>query len=594
MTWRVLGAVLCAGLIVLGSLGPVAGSVGGVSAVDGADTQSEAPVAESAPGGDGTATQLEGTDAPPDPDEDVLGWENGVWYNESVSIDQSEGLSESELAFLLNRSMARVERIRELEFRETPTVNFLTRSEYRDVVNRSFSSADITDADRLHQNTKFEALFLVGEDTEYFDVAEQNQGGIATAFFVTQDAPEIGLAEGEIGIILDDGTLPQLNEQTLAHEVTHALQNQQFNTSQFVPRTEDESRALDGLTEGDAHYVEALYQQRCESEWDCVTPPGDDSDPPEFANLGLVLYDLVPYGNGPAFVQQIHQQDGWEAVNDLYENPPRTSAQLIHPDSFPAESPNVTITDRSSEEWRVLELEDGVNYATFGEAGLFTMLWYPSFQEQGQVIIGPNAPFTGRSIDPYDFAHPATDGWEGDKLLPYVTDESGETGETGYVWKLVWESTDDAREFSQAYQRLLEYRNAEQVDAGTFQLPASDGEKSFDDAIYAQRSGDTVTIVNAPTVDELSAVSSVVTNGSGTPVTSPATAEPTASPAETDDGPTAEPTVSPDETGDGPTGTAADTGGDPTPTSATGSGFAVVSVVVALLALLVFALGRRR
>ncbi|HKL30417.1 MAG TPA: hypothetical protein VJ898_14260, partial [Natrialbaceae archaeon] len=56
--------------------------------------------------------------APPDPDEDVIGWENGYWYDESIDVDQSDGLSDAELDRFVARTMARVERIRGLEFRE--------------------------------------------------------------------------------------------------------------------------------------------------------------------------------------------------------------------------------------------------------------------------------------------------------------------------------------------------------------------------------------------------------------------------------------------------------------------------------------------
>ncbi|MDX1748601.1 MAG: hypothetical protein R3324_21930, partial [Halobacteriales archaeon] len=34
---------------------------------------------------------------PPDPETDRLGWENGYWYNESITVDQSDGLSDEEL-----------------------------------------------------------------------------------------------------------------------------------------------------------------------------------------------------------------------------------------------------------------------------------------------------------------------------------------------------------------------------------------------------------------------------------------------------------------------------------------------------------------
>jgi len=42
-----------------------------------------------------TETTTDATDDPPaDPDEDVIGWEDGVWYDESIDVNQSDGLTD--------------------------------------------------------------------------------------------------------------------------------------------------------------------------------------------------------------------------------------------------------------------------------------------------------------------------------------------------------------------------------------------------------------------------------------------------------------------------------------------------------------------
>ncbi|QLH75768.1 hypothetical protein HZS55_02290 [Halosimplex rubrum] len=48
---------------------------------------------------------------PPDPETDRLGWEGGYWYNETIDVNQTDGLSESERSALVARTMARVERV---------------------------------------------------------------------------------------------------------------------------------------------------------------------------------------------------------------------------------------------------------------------------------------------------------------------------------------------------------------------------------------------------------------------------------------------------------------------------------------------------
>ena len=44
-----------------------------------------------------------------DPERDVLGWEDGYWYSESIDVDQSDGLSDEEIDAYVARAMARVE-----------------------------------------------------------------------------------------------------------------------------------------------------------------------------------------------------------------------------------------------------------------------------------------------------------------------------------------------------------------------------------------------------------------------------------------------------------------------------------------------------
>jgi hypothetical protein len=41
----------------------------------------------------------------PDPATDRLGWENGVWANATLSVDQSDGITEAELTAVVSRTM---------------------------------------------------------------------------------------------------------------------------------------------------------------------------------------------------------------------------------------------------------------------------------------------------------------------------------------------------------------------------------------------------------------------------------------------------------------------------------------------------------
>ena len=441
---------------------------------------------------------------PPDPDADVLGWENGYWYNESITVTPEDGLNDSELDAVVARGMARVEQIRRIEFEQTPPVEVISRADYRDRVENRTSNT--TEAQRLHQNVKYEALLMVNESTDAVEVNADNQAGGVGGFYDP--------ATGEIKIVSENTETPQMNEITLSQELFHALQDQRFNISSFNQSTQELHNAKDGIIEGDGNYVDHLYQQRCENEWegDCIMPE-ESGAPSDFApHFGLYQIQLQPYSDGPPFVEGIREEGGWDAVNAIYENPPASTEQTIHPEKYGKDDPaNVSVPDRSDDRWRVLEVNGSINYASFGEAGLFVTLWYPAMETRGAVSVIPlrdhfNLAAGGvQQFNPYSYDHRYTAGWDGDKLVPYVTDESTETNETGYVYRTVWDSPAEAAEFREGYERLLEVNGAEAVEghAGTYRIP---DENEFGDAFYLKQSGDRFTIVNAPSVEALSGV----------------------------------------------------------------------------------------
>jgi len=532
-------------------------------------------------------TETNGTETnethPPDPDEDVLGWENGYWYNESISVTSEDGLNESELDTVVARSMARVEQIRQLEFEETVPVEVISREEHSEqVVNES----NATTAQRLRANTMFEALFMVNESANAIRDAEQNRAAWGGYYSSTA---------GEIKIISDNATTPKMNEIILSQELFHALQDQQFNLSSVSNATTiEEGSATNGIVEGDANYVDYLYQERCADEWNgtCIMPERAESGSNADADIHVGLYQIryQPYADGPDFVRDIHESEGWEAVNAIYDNPPASTEQTIHPEKYGEDEPtSVSLDDTSDDRWRPLEINGSNNYASFGEAGLFVALWYPSYETNGAIAVIPrDAHFNvvGGSLyefDPYDYDHRYTAGWDGDKLVPYVTDESAETNETGYVYKTIWDSPDEAEEFQYGYEQLLEFHDAASVDGyeNVYRIPDS---KEFNDAFYLNRTGETFTIVNAPSVEELSAVrEGAAPDVAESTESADATAESDA--PEEPDGSTAESETATDES-DSTTESRDMTDEQSTETTtASGPGFTFGAAVLALLAL---------
>ncbi|MFB6228800.1 MAG: Hvo_1808 family surface protein [Halobacteriales archaeon] len=440
------------------------------------------------------------TSPSPDPGDDQLGREGGYRYDDPVSVDRSDGLNQTELEAVVARSMARVEEVRQLEFEERVPVNVISREQFAsDQTGREYTTQE-----RLHQNTKWEALFAVNESTNALRTQESNRAATVLGFY--------NYARDEIVIVSENTSSPKMDEITLAQELFHALQDQKLRISYGRMTTEGNNAAL-GIIEGDGNLVDRFYKQRCEAEWDCLLPEasgggGGSSD----INYGIYLTQFQPYSDGPKFVRQIYNEDGWEAVNDVYENPPESTEQVIHPEKYPDEEPtDVSITDTSTEEWQVPDLGEGrVDHVAFGEAGLGAMMMRPVLASGGEdtpVVTARelyNLTPSGNisDFDPLNYGIEVTNGWDGDRLIPYANESSAETNETAYVWKINWDSEADATEFIEGYKQLLAYYGAETVDSreNTYRIPEGNG---FADAFYVKQDGDTVTIVNAPTVDDL-------------------------------------------------------------------------------------------
>lgn len=436
-----------------------------------------------------------------DPDEDVKGWEHGVWYNESLAITPGDGLNETELALVVNRSMARVEYVRNVEFERRVPVSVLSREEYRDRQSGGGGGGGGGEAAAVREAVRLEALFLVGESTDAQEEQAETRSASVQGFY----SP----GEDQITIVAPTET-PTVDEVTLAHELVHAYQFR-GNLDVRFPRdpTRDERRALVALIEGDANFVDRQVRQRCGSAWTCVghddassgtTADGSGGDgdgnggdggatAAPRPNMGLYLLSYFPYAEGEAYVAATYERGGWAAVNALYGDPAASSEQVIHRNDDAVAS--VSVPDRSDGEWS--RVGDGGVVA--GEADLATMFAATLYDDVEGSIVSRDQFLTESGPIPITYALPPSTGWAGDSLYAYERDD----GDTGYVWRLRFDDDAEAREFAAAYRDLLRYRGADGRGDGVFVIP----EGPYADAFYVDVSGSRVTIVNAPTVGDL-------------------------------------------------------------------------------------------
>jgi hypothetical protein len=517
---RTLPALLVVALVVL------AGCSTGFTGSPFDDGATPEPTAEPTPtdaGDDGPDDPTDEPTATPDatgfdyadPAEDRLGWEDGYWYNESIAYNATDGLNETERQALVARSMARVEHLRQLEFRGRVPIRVINRSTYRE--QYAGGGANYTDTFRTFDNAKFEAMFLIGEDRDSLNVQNANRGSNVLGFYSPRN---------DSIVVVSESTPPKLRDElTLGHELTHALQDQVYNLTNYTRPTRETYNAYNGLFEGDSHYTEQLYRQRCDGEWDCLSLPSEGSGGGGGdIHFGVYFLNFFPYSDGPPFVRHHRERGGWERVNDMYDDPPASAEQVIYPERYNEDAPtNVSLTDRNSGVWERVrpapprEGQARPAYASLGQSGMSAMFAYTLSDPYNRSVVDGSREFINREggrvdrQDPFNYDLRWTSGWDGDRMHVYrnataAAGTNGSTNATAYVWKSVWDSPEEARQFARGYRLLLEHWAGQQVSGDRVEYVYRIDRLPFEDAFRVRVDGDTVVIVNAPTVDDLGEV----------------------------------------------------------------------------------------
>ena len=407
---------------------------------------------------------------------DTIGWENGVWYDDEISVTTGDGLNETEREVLVDRTIARVERIREKEFIDEVPVEVISRAEYRNR-SRGNESGSGPPSDPWNDQV-WESLLLIGEDSGSSEEIDSTLSTTVQGYY----SP----SKDRIVIVSPTAT-PHIDRTTLSHELVHALQDQHFGLNSSA-ETQDTQLARQGVTEGEANYVQYLYEQRCGEQWQCIDRPnrsssGGGGGGSSSVNEGLFTVIYQPYVTGPRFVHQKREAGGWDAVDALHRDLPNSTEQVLHPELYPHEKPlEVTVRDRSNGEWTRFD-HDPVG-DTVGETSIYATMYH-------------NNQTTGER---YSYESEISAGWGGDTVVPYRNGSGG----YGYVWKTRWDTRTDAREFVTAYRAILvEKHGARNPRGNVYVVPEG---SRFADAFRVVRNGKTVRIVNGPAVSDLDGI----------------------------------------------------------------------------------------
>jgi hypothetical protein len=246
--------------------------------------------------------------------------------------------------------------------------------------------------------------------------------------------------------IRSDADFDILARFTYAHEYDHFLQDHAFDFQDDLLYNDaacegngDRCLAIQALLEGDAVLLQSQWLRTYASQdeiADLIQITSTIQSPvfstaPEFFQQSL----LFPYDQGNTFVLHFYIRGQWAAVDALFRNPPVSTEQILHPESYPDEIPVVLeVPDLVAElgsEWRLMDRD------TLGEWQLKLML---------------------SEYLPGDTADSVAQGWGGDTYIALYDERQDRTA---LVLIIAWDTDNDAIQY---YNAMREYGDTRFTD----------------------------------------------------------------------------------------------------------------------------------
>jgi hypothetical protein len=334
---------------------------------------------------------------------------------------------------------------------------------------------EVTDADVENEGKVFKKLGLMPADLDYkqtlLDVLTEQIAG-----FYDQNAKELYIMQG----------IPlELQRPAMAHEIFHAIQDQHFDIKRMVEpinskENGDFALARSALLEGDASLVMidfSLYEEGVLPREDVrsvveipmmakmlsaltrsdigalqqMIPQGADAagpvDPAQLSDSALtdaprmVRKLLVfPYFGGMRFVIGVRTGRSWQHVNQVYENPPLSTEQILHPERYYAGDQPVQLDFNAAPTLP----DDALIYdSVLGEYQMRLIL-EEHLVERDEVSKDQEQQIVDKALE----------GWDGDRLRAYELDAGGVL----ISHLSVWDTFEDSNEYFTALVEMMKLR----------------------------------------------------------------------------------------------------------------------------------------
>lgn len=287
-------------------------------------------------------------------------------------------------------------------------------------------------------NIAYRLLHLIGPKDDLLDAYTTDQGSVVGLYYPSLN--KLALISSGQEITPDD-------ELTLVHEYVHSFQDGRWDTekmNKLAEKDDDENSSSEFATtvscirEGDAmlamlHYAEEVYGPDWYAQ---IYGEGAENSAPKAGKEippALERYFNFNYDECLLFVDAIYDSGGWDAVNDLYKDIPRSTEAILHPDRYLTDKDIGSIVplpklQKELDGWKRLSLEP------FGEFDVYNYLL---------TILGDETA-----------AMAASTGWDGGRAAVYTKDDKGDQQVLVQVG-LAFDTEADLDEFLRAFQGVV-------------------------------------------------------------------------------------------------------------------------------------------
>lgn len=362
----------------------------------------------------------------------------------TTATPAATGTAASDLPPGLQQMLANVASARNLPMPSGLKAELVARSELPALLDRLLTEDDRRWFDQT--TTLYRLLGHLRKDQDYLTVW-QSFGSDSILGLYSPIHDQLWVVHDD-GAAIDFDSLPRQEEETLAHELVHAIQDYSFRLDEVYESIVDDldrNLAWTAVVEGDAVTHEGVYANRYMS---LRSPSGRafllaDAAQANDVPPSIARELFFPYTTGASWIRTIVAREGTTRVDAMLADPPRGTAFALHPELLdsgwqPGEVKLPAIAGALGNGW---QRESGGQWGEFGVQNYLRL--------------------RVRSLQ----AVTAAEGWAGDHYDVYVNG-----AESVAVFRLAFADASDAKEFASAQQSLLKDVNAVVSTEGAISL----------------------------------------------------------------------------------------------------------------------------